>query len=69
MGDFPELDALEPPGERARREVSFIQFRREARWFMKGCWYLRRRVETKPLGWRRSGLVDTTCSMLLLDLL
>lgn len=30
VGDFAEL-ALEPPGERARFEVSLIQFRREAR--------------------------------------
>lgn len=30
---------------------------------MKGCF--RRRLGTKPLGERRSGLVDTTCSMLL----
>jgi len=32
---------------------------------MKGCF--RRRLGTKPLGERRSGLVETTCSMLLRD--
>jgi hypothetical protein len=32
---------------------------------MKGCF--RRRLGTKPLGERRSGLVDTTCNMLLRD--
>ncbi len=53
-------------GERARLEVSFIQFRRERRWLIKGCF--RRRLGTKPLGWRRSGLLPTTWSMLLCDL-
>lgn len=36
---------------------------------MKAGWYFRRRLGTKPLGWRRSGLLETTWSILLLDLL
>jgi len=36
---------------------------------MNGCWYFLRRLGTKPLGERRSGLLATTWSMLLLDLL
>lgn len=64
LGDFSLL-ALEF-GERARLEVSLIQFRRDRRWLMKGCF--RRRLGTKPLGWRRSGLLPTTCNMLLWDL-
>ena len=34
-GDFPLL-ALDPPGERARFDVSFIQLRSEVRWFKNG---------------------------------
>jgi len=67
VGDFPLL-AFEP-GERARFDVSFIQFRSVVRWFMKGGWYFRRRLGTKPFGDSRSGLLDTTCSMLPCDLL
>lgn len=67
VGDFLLL-AFEP-GERARFDVSLIQFLSDARWLIKGCWYFRRRLETKPLGWSRSGLLDTTCSMLPRDLL
>lgn len=63
VGDFAE-EALEPPGERARLEVSLIQLRRVARWLKKGGWYFRRRLGTKPLGLRRSGLFETTWSML-----
>lgn len=44
-------------GDLARLDVSLIQFRSERRWLMKGCFRLR--FETKPLGWRRSGLLDT----------
>jgi hypothetical protein len=57
-GDFPLL-ALEP-GERARFDVSFIQLRSDVRWFKNGGWYFRRRLGIKPLGCRRSGLLDTT---------
>lgn len=35
---------------------------------MNGGWYFRRRFGIKPLGWRRSGLLDAICNMLLLDL-
>ena len=35
VGDLAE-DGLDPPGERARLEVSLIQLRRAARWFMNG---------------------------------
>jgi len=63
FGDWPLL-AFEP-GDRARFDVSFIQFLSDKRWLMKGCF--RRRLGTKPLGERRSGLVDTTCNMLLRD--
>lgn len=55
LGDCAEL-ALEL-GERPRFEVSLIQLRRERRWLMKGCF--RRRLGMKPLGWRRSELLDT----------
>jgi hypothetical protein len=58
VGDLPLL-AFEP-GDRARFEVSFIQLRRDARWFMNGGWYFRRRLGTKPLGESRSGLLETT---------
>ena len=66
-GSFGEwlLVAFEP-GDRARFDVSFIQFRSDRRWLIKGCF--RRRFGTKPLGERRSGLLETTCSMLLRDL-
>jgi hypothetical protein len=63
VGDLAE-EGFDPPGERARLEVSLIQLRRAARWFMKGGWYFRRPLGTKPLGLRRSGFVDTTWSML-----
>jgi hypothetical protein len=66
-GDFPLL-AFDP-GERARFDVSFIQFLNDAKWFMKGGWYFLRRLGTKPFGESRSGLLDTTCNILLLDLL
>ncbi len=36
-------------GERPLFEVSLIQFRRDKRWFMKGC-FLRRCLDTYPLG-------------------
>lgn len=52
-------------GDRARLDVSFIQFRRDSRWPMMGCF--RRGLGTNPFGERRSGL-ETTCSMLLRDL-
>jgi hypothetical protein len=61
FGDCPLL-AFDP-GDRARFDVSFIQFLSDKRWLIKGCF--RRRLGTKPLGERRSGLVDTTCSILL----
>lgn len=66
VGDFAE-EALEPPGERARLDVSLIQLRRVARWVRNGGWYFRRRLETKPFGLRRSGFVETTWSMLACD--
>jgi hypothetical protein len=62
VGDWPLL-AFEF-GDRARFDVSLIQFLSDRRWLMKGCFL--RRFGTKPLGWRRSGL-DTTCSILLRD--
>lgn len=65
LGDFSLL-AFEL-GERARFDVSFIQFLSDKRWLIKGCF--RRRLGMNPLGDRRSGLVDTTCNMLLRDLL
>jgi hypothetical protein len=55
-------------GDRALLDVSLIQFLNVVRWFKKGGWYFLRRFGTKPLGCRRSGLVDTICSILLLDL-
>jgi hypothetical protein len=66
VGDFAD-EALEPPGERARFDVSLIQLRRVARWLKNGGWYFRRPLGTKPFGLRRSGLVETTCSMLACD--
>ena len=59
VGDFPSL-ALEPPGDFARREVSLIQFLRDMSWFIKGCWYFRRRLGTNPLGESKSGLLEAT---------
>lgn len=55
LGDCPLL-AFEF-GDFARFEVSLIQFRSDKRWLINGCF--RRRFDTKPLGWRRSGLLDT----------
>jgi len=66
-GSFGECPLLAfEPGDRARFDVSFIQFRSDRRWLINGCF--RRRLGTKPLGERRSGLLETTCSMLLRDL-
>lgn len=64
-GDCPPLLALEF-GDRARLDVSFIQFRSDKRCPMMGCF--RRCLGTKPFGERRSGLLLTTCSMLPRDL-
>lgn len=56
FGEWPPL-AFEP-GDRARFDVSFIQFLSDRRWLINGCF--RRRFGTKPFGERRSGLLETT---------